>query len=329
MTYEKENLSGVFQIDLTEKGIGIKDAYLQLKMPEIGTSFFRAGLFNRPFGQEIEYSSSSRESPERSMVFQTLFPEERDLGMMLTLRANPASDWHFLKLEAGLFAGNGIKSDLKNKKDFIGHLSGNHQFNPDLSLAGGVSYYYGSVYQGTEKVFEMSGNSFVLNEDPSHIGNFSKREYLGFDLKLSTALPIGRTTLTSEYLFGTQPGTASGSKSPNSAVLSSTDTYIRDFQGGYISLTQNIAHSSFAAVFKYDWYNPNTAVSGNDIGLNNTGKGDLAYQTFGSGLLWNIKKNLRLTAYYEIVNNEKSENLTSFEKDKKDNVFTLRMQYKF
>lgn len=322
LSYEKEFLSGVFQIDLTEKGLGIKDAYIQLKAPQIGESFLRAGLFNRPFGQEIEYSSSSRESPERSAVFQTLFPEERDLGMMLTLRANKTSAWHFLKLDAGLFAGNGIKSDIKNQKDFIGHLSANHQINPELSVKGGVSYYLGSVFQGTEKVYKMENQTFVPDENPNNKGGFAKREYVGLDVKLTAALPFGKTTLTSEYLFGTQPGTESGSKSPNSATISSTDTFIREFQGGYVMLTQNIADSPVAAVLKYDWYDPNTAVSGNEIGVNNTGKADLASQTFGAGLLWEMRNNVRLSAYYDFVKNEKTDHLIGFEKDKKDNVFT-------
>lgn len=329
LSYEKDFLSGVFQIDLTEKGVGIKDAYIQLKAKQVGESCFRAGLFNRPFGQEIEHSSSSRESPERSTIFQTLFPEERDLGMMITLRANNSSAWHFLKLNVGLFAGNGIKSNIKNKKDFIGHLSANHHIHPNILLTGGVSYYLGGVFQGTEKVFKMEDKGFVLNEDPNNKGNLAKREYFGLDVKLRTELPFGKMTLTGEYLFGTQPGAETGSKSPNSATIISSDTYIREFQGGYVTLTQNIGDSPFATVLKYDWYNPNTAVSGNEIGLNHTGKGDLTSQNYGAGLLWEIQNNVRLSAYFDFIKNEKTDHLIGYEKDKKDNVFTMRLQYKF
>ena len=100
--------SGVFQVDVTEKGVGFKDAYLNLKDPWFNTIQLRAGIFDRPFGNEISYSSSRRESPERSTLFQTLFPEERDLGAMLILQPAKTSVWNILKLEAGLFAGNGI-----------------------------------------------------------------------------------------------------------------------------------------------------------------------------------------------------------------------------
>src|SRR5699024_2897309 len=149
--------------------------------------------------------------------------------------------------------------------------------------------------------------TFVPDENPNNKGDFAKREYVGLDVKLTAALPFGKTSLTSEYLFGTQPGTESGSKSPNSATVSATDTYIREFRGGYVMLTQNIVDSPIAAVLKYDWYDPNSAVSGNEIGLNNTGKADLATQTFGAGLLWEIKNNVRLTAYYDFITNEKTD----------------------
>lgn len=121
--YEADIASAVFQIDLMEKGMGFKDVYLHLKDPWIGMLALTSGVFNRPFGYEIGYSSSTRESPERSTVFQTLFPEERDLGAMFTLQAPETSPWSILKLEAGLFAGNGIKKETDNKRDFIGHLS--------------------------------------------------------------------------------------------------------------------------------------------------------------------------------------------------------------
>ncbi|HRS09199.1 MAG TPA: hypothetical protein P5221_10240, partial [Bacteroidia bacterium] len=103
--------TGVFQLDLTEKGLGLKDAYLKLTDPWLNSISASVGVFDRPFGYEISYSSSLRESPERSTIFQTLFPEERDLGARITLQAPKTSPWNILKLDVGLFAGNGIKSE--------------------------------------------------------------------------------------------------------------------------------------------------------------------------------------------------------------------------
>lgn len=328
-TYEEGIASGVFQLDITEKGVGFKDAYLNLKDPWIGTSSLQAGIFDRPFGYEISYSSSRRESPERSTIFQTLFPEERDLGGMITLQPSKTSQWNFLKLQAGLFAGNGIKQETDIRKDFIGHLSANKTIGSDMNFGLGASYYNGAVYQGTENVYKMDGKSFVLNSEASNRGEFAKREYFGFDGQFSIISVIGMTQIRGEYLFGTQPGAQASSNSPNASTLPTTDTYIRNFSGGYAMLVQDLGALPLSVVLKYDWYDPNTKVAKNDIGLNETGKGDVAYNTLGSGLLWRASSSIRIQAYYEMVNNEKSENLTGYSGNLKDNIFTLRLQYKF
>ena len=326
--YEEGIVSGVFQLDITEKGVGFKDAFLKIKDPWAGVASLKAGVFDRPFGYEISYSSSQRETPERSTIFQTLFPEERDLGAMVTLQPPGTSSLHFLKLEAGFFAGNGIKQETDNRKDFIGHLSANKSLRK-IQVGGGISYYNGGVYQGTENVYTIEEHSFVLNNDMENTGQFAKREYIGFDWQIGIKSIIGLTQLRGEYLFGTQPGKDSGSNSPNASSLPTNDTYIRKFRGGYVIWVQYAGQLPLAAVLKYDWYDPNTKISGNNIGQNNTGKGDIQQNTVGLGALWNIYPNLRLQACYEINKNEKTDNVSAYRDDRKDNVFTLRMQYKF
>lgn len=321
--------SGVFQLDITEKGLGVKDAYLKLTEPWLNSISTTMGVFDRPFGYEISYSSSQRESPERSTVFQTLFPEERDLGAKITLQAPKTSPWSILTLDAGLFAGNGIKMETDNRKDFIGHLAVNQTIKDNLKIGGGISYYYGGVYQGSKNVYQNDGSGFSLNSDETNIGKFAKREYFGLDFQLAMLSKIGLTKLTSEYLFGTQPGGINDSKSPNASILPTSDVYIRNFRGGYAMLVQDFGSLPVSAIVKYDWYNPNTKVKGNDIGMNNTNAGDIAFNTLGLGLQWKIDNNFRMTAYYEIVKNETSTHLNGYESDRKDNVFTLRMQYKF
>ena len=79
---------------------------------------------------------------------------------------------------------------------------------------------------------------------------------------------------------------------------------------------------------KYDWYNPNTKISGT-LGLNNTNKGDISYNTLGLGMLWHANKNIRLQAYYEFVKNETSQNLQVMKQIGRTTIFTLRLQYKF
>jgi phosphate-selective porin len=322
--YEKKIASGVFQIDLTEKGVGLKDAYLLVKMPALGKSSIKTGVFNRPFGFEISHSSSRRLSPERSTVVTTLFPEERDLGAMLTLQADQ-SPWSMFKLELAAIAGNGIKMDIDNRKDYIGHLSLNKKLTDKSVLNAGISYYNGGVYQGTSNVYKYG----ILNNYSGNIGKFAKREYYGVDAQFKISTVLGATYIYSEYILGTQTGDKNSSKSPNYSALPTNDTYIRNFRGGYITVEQDLGLLPLSVVAKYDFYDPNNKIYKDEVGLAGSAKGDIAYQTFGCGLNWKINENMNATAYYEWITNERSTNLTAYNQDIDDNVFTLRLQYKF
>ena len=329
LLYEYGIASGVFQPDITEKSILAKDAFLSIKDPWFGMNVFKVGIFNRPFGYEIGYSSAMRESPERSTIFRTLFPEERDVGAQLTLQPAKTSVWNFLKLEAGLFYGNGIKQETDGYKDFIGHLSVNKHAGSDIKFSFGLSYYHGGVYQGSENMYVMKDQGFCLSNNTSNKGQFAKREYVGLDGQLSMRSGLGMMHLRGEYLFGTQPGVKSNSKSPNESKLPSTDTYIRNFGGGYVIFVQDFGTSPFSALVKYDWYDPNVKISKSEIGLNRTGKADIMRSALGFGLLWRASSRVRLQTYYEVNKNETSDRLPNYVDDIKDDAFTLRLQYTF
>src|SRR6185436_2449922 len=70
----------VLQFDVSQNGFAIKDVYAKFTDPWSGWFSITAGMQNRPFGFEIQYSSSLRESPERGRMSQIIFPNERDLG---------------------------------------------------------------------------------------------------------------------------------------------------------------------------------------------------------------------------------------------------------
>jgi len=139
----------------------------------------------------------------------------------------------------------------------------------------------------------------------------------------------GASQIYGEYIFGSQPGGINSTESPDYTSLPDEDTYIRNFTGGYITFVQELGGSNVSFIAKYDCYDPNIKVEKNELGSGGTTKADVAYKTFGSGLLWQLKNGLRLTGYYDWILNEKSANLTGYEKDISDNVFTLRLQYKF
>ena len=347
-TYEEGIASGVVQIDVTEKGtsadrnvVMFKDVYLQIKDPWFGTNMIKAGVFDRIFGYEIAYSSSRRESPERARIIQSLFPDERDLGVALTLQPPKSSALNILKLEAGLFAGNGIKPQFTSHMDFIGHLTATKPFGDNTVMSVGVSAYLGGTLQQNPQMFVMKDNAWVIDSDTKdNIGKYAKRQYIGFDAQLNTITAAGLTQLRGEYIFGEHPGDAAGAYPFNfNGLPPTTPVYMRSINGGYVILTQDMGKIPFTAVVKYDWYNPNTHIAGDDIKSGQAG--EITRSNIGLGIYWRINPALRLTAYYDIVKNETTNQWTEtkdetgkitaygYNKDRKDNVFTLRLQYKF
>jgi hypothetical protein len=355
-TYEAYLAKYVLQFDVSEKGLSIKDAYLNVSDPYLNAFSVTAGVFNRPFGFEIPYSSSQRESPERSRFTQTLFPGERDLGAMLTFQMPKTSPLNFLKIDAGFFNGNGPNPEFDRKKDFIGHI-GISRANSDESVKYGLgfSYYNGGIVQGkvstdvagtipagktrAAQTYELKTFndtlSFVKVAGDSTEGKFHTRSYFGADAQLIIETPLGLTTLRGEFIAGKQPGTDKSTISPTS-VIPGADTYLRNISGLYVYFIQSFTGTKLSVLAKYDIYDPNTDISGNQIGLSSKKEktkastaGDLKYSTLGLGLIYAYTPNIKLTAYYDIVKNETSSNLKGYNGDVKDNVLTLRLQYKF
>ncbi len=323
------NSNAVFQLDITDGGIGFKDAYYQLFIPSKNPLLNRVvgvkmGIFDRPFGDEISYSSSRRESPERSQIFQKLFPDERDLGASIMLAAPKNTLFSGLKLDAGLFSGNGIRKDDNGKLDFIGHLKYDNKTN-DFTYGVGVSYYNGSVNNASTEWFTMENSAWISQTAEANERN--KREYYGFDVQVSVKTAMGVTNLRGEMLGGTQPSVSSdfGSPKGNSYDATNLFNYNRKFKGGYLYFIQDIYKTPLTFVFKYSYLDPNTEISGNSV----SNKTDLNVSTFGVGGLWNISSVVRLQAFYEINRNETSEQIAQYKNDVCDNLFTLRLQYKF
>ncbi len=344
----------VLQFDVTERGLTIKDAYGKFTDKWIGWFSLTFGMQNRPFGFEIPYSSGLRESPERGRMSQILFPGERDLGAMLTIQGPKLSNWNWLKVEAGVFNGNGAPgiggnvSDFDKMKDFIGHVSATKSNKAEtVKYAIGASYYNGGFRIDTVNVYNFSadalgvkGFELITNKNdikPIGIGtrDYTKRQYMGFDGQLNIDWKPGITVLRAEYINGDQPGSGSTTASPNSNTPIVADIYNRKFDGAYFYFLQTIMQSPWQVIVKYDWYDPNTKVKGDEIGktvaggLKSTNSTDLKYTTLGLGLAYRWDANVKLTAYYDMVTNETSNNLSGYTKDLADNSFTLRMQVKF
>lgn len=324
---------GVFQVDVTEKGVRLKDAYvaLQSKNKIIGAT---AGVFDRPFGYEISYSSSLRETPERSRFYQILMPDERDLGVKATLQGKEDTFLGNFNLNAGMFSGNSVNPETDSRKDLIAHLAYKNSYK-NISYGAGASLYIGGVLNTQNVGYDFDNSTKTFTEKTGVEDTYSRRNYYGFDLQFSALTSVGLTTLRAEYIWGRQPGSELYSDSPKSLVTE--PIYNRKFTGYSIYLIQQILTSPVSVVLRLDNFDPNSQIKGNEIGVrkSNTGAGDIAYTTLGAGVVYQINKAFKLMAYYENTWNETSINLYSADKYKnfsdqiQDNVLTIRAQVKF
>ncbi|PST81607.1 porin [Pedobacter yulinensis] len=327
----------VFQIDATQNGFLLMDGFIQIHEPNTRRWMLTAGLFNRPFGHSIAYSSGYRDFPERARVFQTLMPRERDLGAMVTYR--PQTALKFLTANLGVVNGSGLTArDYDKRKDIIGSLS----FGFD-SLAGkkfdlgfGFSGYKGYVRSGTSTYFSRHGDGYMANTAPDVEGTYLKRDYAGADLQLSYRSLLGETIFKTEYIIGYQPGIANSEDVTGPAASQSftaqpkTDLFLRKFDGYYFWLSHRIAKTKLSALLAYDVYDPNIELAGEEIGQagNFTTAGDIKYSTLGYGLTYLIGERIKFTLYNEHVVNEDT-GLENYTSDIRDDVFTARLQYRW
>ena len=350
------------QIDISERNVQIREMFVKLSDHKWKAFRLTTGIFNRPFGYEISQSSSVRETPERARMSQTLFFTERDLGTWLQFQAPTSSKFHFLKLDAAVVSGTGITNvnnlgasvadaskntqnntsggnDFDFQKDFIGRISGEKtNKSQKVTVSGGLSYYYGGYRTGNKQIWKNSSShaGFDCDSSLSNVGTIVKRIHYGADFQLTIDNPLGLTTLRGEFIMGQMPGL--GYRTYNSTPYSQplTPIYYRNFNGAYFYFVQRFGKSKHTIVVKYDWYDPNVNVKGTQIGAagSNTSATDVRFDTWGFGYLYNLDANVKLSVYYDMVKNESTlisnaDPRKDFSKDIKDNVLTLRIQYKF
>jgi hypothetical protein len=325
-----------FQVDATERGVGLRDMFIKVYETKGHNFNATAGMFARPFGFEVNLSSQFREAPERGRMSQILMPSERDLGFMLTydpLRKTAKNK--LFKIDAGIFNGQGLSGPVEfdSYKDFISRITIKGQKIKKWELGGGLSVLYGGWRQATKYLYKTgtdAGNNkvFVVDSSITNIGDKAPRHYYGADMQVKLRHGWGESELRMEYWFGKQPGTATTTSNPG--TLPEVPTYVRRFDGAFICFLQNIVNRKNQLIVKYDFYDPNTEVAGSDIGktATNLTVADIKYSTIGIGFLRQLNENLRFIAYYDIVTNEKAQ-LVAYNHNLPDNVLTFRFHYRF
>ncbi|MDQ3278504.1 MAG: porin [Bacteroidota bacterium] len=325
-----------FQFEATERDVNVRDVFVRVFEPKAQKLALTAGLFARPFGYEVNYSSSYRETPERGRMSQTLMPSERDLGAMVSYDAKkPLLKKLKLRLDAGLFNGQGKSgpAEFDSYKDLISRLTVKpFSLSRTVSLSGGLSFLNGGWRQATRYRYKTTteGNKTVFRIDSSleNIGAKALRRYHGADAQVVLKHGWGKTEWRAEYWWGTQPGTATTTVNPGEQPEG--PTYIRPFNGAFFYYLQNVFNPDWELMVKYDWYDPNRLASADDISAAGSGltTADVRYDTWGMGITRYFSEHLKVLAYYSIVANEIT-TLPGYGTDLPDNVFTLRLQMRF
>lgn len=349
-TYSQKLTQYVLQINASERGVNLVDFYGVIKDPWKHQFALTVGVMNRPFGYEIQQSSANRETPERSRFTQVLLPNERDLGAMLTFQPTKGKKMFGLKVDAGFFNGTGIAvpgttslngagvADFDKFKDFMAHAVYQRATkSTKINYGFGGSYYNGGFVMQSNKLY----NSFSVNNlglqtwmaadtsSNTFKGKRAERTYYDVEFQVSIDNKFGKTSLRSEYIFGIQTGTINNSKSPSS-LPTDVVAYARNFDGFYTYFIQRIGKSKHEIALKYEWYDPNTKLAANDFDTGTTMKdAELKYTMLGIGYNYYFDENVKFMFYYNFVQNETAKGIAGFNKDLKDDVFTIRMQYRF
>ena len=327
-----------FQFEATERDLNVRDVYVRVFEPKEKNLSITAGMFSRPYGFEVNLSSSFRETPERGRMSQLLMPSERDLGVMVTYESQKEEKKNpQIKFDVGLFNGQGKSgpAEFDSYKDIISRLRlkpVDFGMNKDFSIGAGFSLLYGGWAQATRYKFQMTQKNgldvFEVDSSLDNIGDKAPRHYYGADVQLIKKHGWGKTEIRGEYWRGTQSGLASTTENPGTLPIE--PTYVRNFDGAFFYFLQNIINEKWELMFKYDWYDPNTKVAKNDIGRPGTNLSvtDIRYNTYGMGITRYFTPKLKMLLYYDLVRNEKTL-LNGFTEDVPDNIFTCRVQMMF
>jgi hypothetical protein len=173
-----------FQPEVTTSGTSLKDAFIELtEQKTLWKNTLTAGQFNWPFGFEIAYSSSDRELPERTRVIRTLFPGERDRGVMVSGAAPSGVVNYKIAIVNG--TGTGQSFDFNSDKDIVGRLGAS--FGPlDIGVSG---------YEGTDLV--------ATTQVPAGVEFDKSRQGVDFQLLVPF---INGMALRGEYIQGEERG---------------------------------------------------------------------------------------------------------------------------
>lgn len=330
----------VFQFDGTEQGVNIRDFWGRFYENKWKLLSFTTGVMARPFGYELQLSSSVRESPERGRMSQILMKTERDLGVLVSLNPRDRKDfWRYLQLDLGIYNGQGLSGprEFDNIKDLVTRLS-IKPYQPEnrafpLKFSSGISLLYGGIENKNEAWYKTkdTDNGPGMVAESGKKGSRAPRTYMGADIELETVSKHWKSEFRAEIIAGSQSATLLSSATPGEYPMKMglpEPLYIRRFNGAYFYFIQHLLEKNLI-ILKYDWYDPNSQVKGSNIkDTEGFTVADIKFSTFGIGFMHIFNSHLKMVAYYSHVVNEKT-GIPGYGGDIKDDVFTLRTQFAF
>jgi hypothetical protein len=313
-TYEAlDGVKFVIQPDFSTGNLSLKDAYAVVNIPKLKDFTLWAGQFNRP-DYEVEYSSSQREVLERSRFIRAIYPGEREIGVKLEYTGSTIPLKFQLMALNGNFTGSQAK-DVDSKKDLMGRLV----YSVKLPSAGigidlGPNFYYGGNRAKT--------NPYILQSngvaDSINVGDYLGKKWVGCEIQIFADY-LGGTAIKGEYVSGLNSTASTIASTTTMAQKKADPNKLKNFSGYYFYFIKNIGPKN-QFVAKYDFYDPNTKLSGD------AAKNELFYKTLTLAWQYYLNDNIRLSLNYEMPENETNATNTT---NLKDNVLGVRIQAKF
>jgi hypothetical protein len=216
----------------------VNDAFLEYYLGNHAT--IRAGQFIKPFGFDIQQSSSARESPERAIFAGYFFPGQRDRGVMLSGDLDFVDNRAFRNIHyfLGAFNGNRFFADNNRRMNFVARV---RKLFDRPRLAVGFSLQAGS--------------------QPLPEGGNGDENIIGVDVQYA----VGRLGLRGEFAAGDMPST----------LLSIEQEFAPAFRrgahssGGHVFATYRLAERDNIYA-RYDQFN-NDPVTGKNVRAFNLG----------------------------------------------------------
>lgn len=319
-----EGVAFVLQPNFSFSAVTLKDAYVQLNDPWLNTFQLWVGQFNRP-DYEVEFSSRDRIILERSRMTTILYPQERDLGAKFVV--DFATRYEIpLKIDIAGFNGNfgegpiaNQVSDVDSHKDLALRATYSLKFpSSGLGVDFGGNYYYGK-----NTVF-AAGTYSDINNNPftAEVGDLLDKHWFGAELQMFYDV-LGGFALKSQFNKGVISGTA------GTAIINNNPSFNfsgeREFLGYYVTLEKNFG-TKFQAAVRYDSWDPNARLSGNNV----TVAPDLKVHTWSFAFDYFFTNYTKIALGYSMPINETSSTVGGiYNDDVKNNTTTLRFQVNF